>query len=82
MAEAKRKAFHVALDQAYATYDQVRNSAPERQTDIFAPPQPAGPLPFGIVTGVARDRLLDLGEPIDAGAAVLGYRAASLVDRP
>lgn len=60
MAEAKRSAFHSALDRAYATYDQVGNSEPERQTDIFAPPQPAGPLPFGIVTGVARDRLLDL----------------------
>ncbi|MER9469368.1 2-oxoglutarate dehydrogenase E1 component [Mesorhizobium sp. M0482] len=66
MAEAKRKAFHVALDHAYATYDQVRNSTPERQTDIFAPPQPAGPLPFGIVTGVARDRLLDLARRMSA----------------
>ncbi|WP_292414970.1 2-oxoglutarate dehydrogenase E1 component [Mesorhizobium sp.] len=60
MAEAKRRAFHLALDRAYATYDQVCNSEPERQTDIFAPPQPAGALPFGIVTGVARNRLLDL----------------------
>ncbi|OHV79308.1 2-oxoglutarate dehydrogenase E1 component [Mesorhizobium sp. ORS 3428] len=60
MADAKRKAFHEALEHAYATYDQVLNSTPERQTDIFAPPQPAGPFPFGTVTGVARSRLVDL----------------------
>lgn len=85
MAEAKRKAFHIALDQAYATYDQVLNNAPERQTDIFAPPQPAGPLPFETVTGVARDRLQHLarrmsvvGGGFEADPKVRNFLAARL----
>ncbi len=57
-AEARRSAFHDALVRAYESFDQVRQNAAE--TDIFAPPQPPGPMPSDVGTGVERDRLLAL----------------------
>lgn len=59
-AEERRSAFHDALVRAYQTFDQVRENAPPAETDIFAPPQPSGPMPSNVETGVERERLLEL----------------------
>lgn len=63
-AEARRVAFHEALDQAYATFDNARPNAPWSQTDIFAPPQPSGPMLSDTATGVDRSRLLELARRV------------------
>ncbi|MGC4025207.1 MAG: 2-oxoglutarate dehydrogenase E1 component [Mesorhizobium sp.] len=65
-AESKREAFHAALESAYATFDHDRPNSTLGQTDIFAPPQPAGAMPSRPITGVHRSHLVDLARRITA----------------
>lgn len=69
-AQAKRSAFQAALAHAYATFDHVRPNSTSSETDIFAPPQPAEPMPTRTATGVDRSLLLELARRITYVAEV------------